>query len=529
MVDFLQGLARNSLMNATKLPSRRRSERAPGRGVFWCGCIARAAIIVVAVIVATTTGHAQANRNDGDAAAEFEAITKNESEPQFGDLDAIEKRRLIRVLVSYSMTDFFIVDGRARGFEYEFAKAYEKFLNQHKKRSERIRMVFVPVPFDQLIPALRQGHGDIIAASLTITPERSELVQFSQPFLPSVDEIVVANENIDGLQKIDDLSGRTVMLVAGSSQIPRVDAISNELVERGKTPIEIQIAPGEFEAEDVLEVVNAGIADATIAKNYVAKLWTGVLPDVVALTDLIVDRGGENAWAVRLDSPQLLASINAFVSKHRRGTLLGNILFKRYFEDRKWISNPAAPEKIELLGQYAPLFKEFAAEYGFDWQLIAALAYQESQFDQKQRSNRGAIGLMQIKEETAHTPEVGIRDITTAKNNVNAGVKYLAFLRDTYFSEPKIGTAARIRFALAAYNAGPAAIARMRKIATRQQLDQNKWFGNVENVTLRHLGSQPVTYVANIEKYYYAYRLSNRELTHRRKELDALGATSDGN
>ncbi len=473
-----------------------------------------------------TTVGAQSTE-DADGVDQTEAIMEIAHEPWTGDLDEMKERRFIRVLVSYSKTNFFIVAGQTRGFEYELAEEYDKFLNGKTKRGRRVQMVYVPVPFDDLIPALREGRGDIIAAGMTITPARSDLVQFTEPYLPAVDEIVVANKDVKGLRTTDDLSGRNLLLVSGSSYIPHVKALSEDLSRRGHVAIGVRIAPPEFEAEDVLELVNAGIVDLTIVDNHIGELWASVMPDLVAYPDLIVNKEGEIAWAVREDSPELLESLNSFVSKHRRGSELGNILFKRYYENEKWITNPIAPNKEELFEKYTTLFKEYAEEYDFDWQLVAALAYQESAFDQSRHSSHGAVGLMQIKPSTARDANVNIPDISSAKNNVHAGVKYLAFLRERYFSEAHIEPAARVRFALAAYNAGPGNVAKMRKITAKENLDPDKWFGNVAEVTLRHIGSQPVVYVANINKYYFAYKLADEKLARRTEKLDAIKARAE--
>ncbi|MDX1412156.1 MAG: transporter substrate-binding domain-containing protein, partial [Nitrospirales bacterium] len=110
-----------------------------------------------------------------------------------GDLSEIRKRRFLRVLVTYSKSNFFLMKGVPHGFEYEMLKQYEKFLNKGKgRRSLKTQLVFIPVPFDQLIPALLKGRGDIVASGLTNTPDRRKKVAFTTPYLPKVDEIVVS-------------------------------------------------------------------------------------------------------------------------------------------------------------------------------------------------------------------------------------------------------------------------------------------------------------------------------------------------
>jgi membrane-bound lytic murein transglycosylase MltF len=108
---------------------------------------------------------------------------------------------------------------------------------------------------------------------------------------------------------------------------------------------------------------------------------------------------------------------------------------------------------------------------------------------------------------TARDPNVNIPDIHKVENNVQAGAKYLAFLRERYFSDADIEPQARMEFVWAAYNAGPARVAQMRTLAKKMGLDPNRWFGHVEVAAGRIVGRETVKYVADIKKYLIAYRL----------------------
>jgi membrane-bound lytic murein transglycosylase MltF len=160
--------------------------------------------------------------------------------------------------------------------------------------------------------------------------------------------------------------------------------------------------------------------------------------------------------------------------------------------------------------------------YGFDWLKIAALAYQESRFDQEKKSGRGAVGVMQIKPDTAADPNVNIKDVFKLENNIHAGVKYLAFLRDRYFDDAAIDTNDRVNFTFAAYNAGPARIVSLRRKAREMGFDQNKWFFNVEHVARKKIGIETVQYVANLNKYYIAYKSMGAVWKKRAIEKDKL-------
>ena len=141
--------------------------------------------------------------------------------------------------------------------------------------------------------------------------------------------------------------------------------------------------------------------------------------------------------------------------------------------------------------------------------LIMALAYQESGLDNNKKSHAGAVGIMQVKPGTAADRKIGIKNINLLENNIHAGVKYLAYLRDRYFSSEDIRERDRIRFALAAYNAGPARIQKIRNRAGKMGLDPNRWFRNTELAALKYIGQETVRYVSNINKYYLIFRFAS--------------------
>lgn len=440
-------------------------------------------------------------------------------QPWTGDLPAIQKRRAIRVLVSYGPTNYFIRAGQALGFEAELMNRYADFLNRGvSSRELQTEMVFVPVPFDRLLPALVEGQGDIVAAGVTVTPEREKKVAFTDPYLPDVAEIVVTGKGVAGLESLTDLAGRTVYAVRGSSFVGSLRALSDRLRKEGHKPIEIKEMDQILEQHDLLEMVNAGILEVTVADNHIAEIWSGVLPDIVLRRDLEVAAGGRIAWAVRRGSPKLRESLNTFLQEHKRGTLTGNILFKRYYRDTKWVKNPVAAAEVRRVRELIPIFRKYGETYGVDWLMLAAQGYQESGLDQSKKSRSGALGVMQIKPSTAADKSVGIPDISSTDNNIHAGTKYLVYLRDSYFGSDEIEPMARIHLSLAGYNAGPNRIQQLRKKAESMGLDPNVWFFNVERAALAEGVTQPVHYVANIHKYFVAYKLSLDTLLRREAE-----------
>jgi len=115
---------------------------------------------------------------------------------------------------------------------------------------------------------------------------------------------------------------------------------------------------------------------------------------------------------------------------------------------------------------------------------------------------------MQVIPKYAAAPPINVKDVGIADKNIQAGVKMLHHISDTYFNDPAISQVDKTLFTFASYNAGPNRILRLRKKAAEDGLDPNKWFGNVELAVAKDIGQETVTYVNNIYKYYVAYKLT---------------------
>lgn len=278
-----------------------------------------------------------------------------------------------------------------------------------------------------------------------------------------------------------------------------------------------------LEDEDLLEMVNASLLDWAVVDDYKAEIWADVFENLTVRDDIVFRSGGKLGWAIRKDSPKLAAALNEFLKSHRQGTLKGNILINRYLRDFNWAENALAADDYERFQKVAAIFQKYGDQYGFDFLMVAAQGYQESRLDQSARSRAGAIGIMQLLPSTAADSNVAIKDISKVENNIHAGVKYLNFIRDRYFSDPEIDRFNQTLFAFAAYNAGPARIRNLRDKAEKQGYNPNVWFDNVEVIAAREIGHETVQYVANILKYYIAYRLAFQQVTKRAEVRKSQG------
>lgn len=440
-----------------------------------------------------------------------------------GDLDGMEQRRVIRVLTVYGPPRYFIDGIREGGITYEFFKLFEKSVNERLGQDRLpVYVVFIPVARDELVPGLVAGRGDIAAAGLTITPERQEVVDFTDPATRELSEVLVTGPSAPDIGSIEDLAGQEVYVRASSSYRSSLEALNQRLRREGKPEVVLRDASEYLEDEDLLEMVHSGMLPWAVVDDYKADAWAQIFEDIVVRKDLVLRAGGRMGYAIRKDSPRLLAALNEFLADHKEGTLLGNILINRYVRDFDWSKNALDPEHYERFERLVGIFEQFGRQYEVDYLLVTAQGYQESQLDQSRRSKAGAIGIMQLLPSTASDPNVGIPDITIAENNIHAGIKYLNFLRRRYFEDLASDRFNQTLFALASYNAGPARIRSLRAKAGEQGYDPDRWFDNVEVVVAREVGQEPVTYVANILKYYAAYSLSIAREAQRAAERERV-------
>ena len=456
-------------------------------------------------------------------AGEEDEVLEHVNEPWTGDLDGMTKRGFIRILTVHNPL-FFTFDAlEHRGLAPELGKLLEEHLAEELGRVRSPTVVFIPVARDELLPGLIEGRGDIAAGNLTITPEREKRVRFAAPIYPDVSELVVTGPAAQNVSSFDDLVKTGLYLRRSSSYYEHMKAFNAGRKKEGKKPIPVETVDEYLEDYDLLDLVKASIYPAIVVDSHKAAFWSQVFPGIVVHENLAIHTGSQIAWAVRKENPKLLESLNALSKKVRKGTLLGNILIKRYLSSANWMKNALASEDRKRYEETVELIKRYAGQYDFDWLMIAAQAYQESGFDQDKRSKAGAVGIMQLLPSTAADPAVGIPDISSVEDNIHAGVRYLHYLRDKYFSSEEIAPLDRILFSFAAYNAGPGNTERARRKAQQLGFDPNRWFGNVEIGMYRAVSGEPATYVRNIYKYYVTYRRLQQVEQARQQALEELG------
>ena len=478
---------------------------------------------LIALAVATATAAlAQSSREDTrvfhDDVHQLQVGTRQWK----GDFDGMKKRRIIRALVPYSKTFYYVEKGRQRGISYEVFQALEDDLNKKLKSKKSIKMhvIYLPVGRDEIISRLVDDWGDVIFADLTITSERQKLVDFSTPMYSGIKEIVVTGPGGPQIESLDDLSGKEVFVRKSTSYYEHLQELNQRFASAGKAPVKIREAPEDLEAEDILEMVNSGLIQITVVDRYKAVMWNRVLKDLDLRWDVVLHAGAENAFMIRKGSPQLKAVLDDFVKRHGQGTMFGNSIIVRYVRDPKFVKNALGDDERKRFGSTVDLFRKYGDRYDLDYLLMMAQGFQESGLDQNAKSPVGAIGVMQIMPATGK--DLGVGDITKLEPNINGGVKYIRFMIDQFYKDEPMTSLNKGLFAFASYNAGPARVAQLRREAAKRGLDPNRWFNNVELVAADRIGSETVNYVSNIYKYYTAYKLLVAQDEERRKAREMV-------
>ncbi|OGV31247.1 MAG: hypothetical protein A2020_01330 [Lentisphaerae bacterium GWF2_45_14] len=421
-----------------------------------------------------------------------------------GDLPELKKRKFIRVLTRNNPSCYYIQRGQFAGFEYELAR---KFAEEQKL----YLIMIVPPKWDDMIPWLIEGKGDIAAALISKNTERLNMkeISFCAPYCENNDRIV-GRISDRPFKSSASLKGRTVWVRRDSSYWEPL----SELKASGIN-FTLKAAPETLETFEIIDKVAKGEYDLTVSNEHIFKLELMRRDDVKELFRF--EKTERHHWLVRSEDVLLKKAVDQFFKREYRQTFF-NVVYNRYFK----YSKQAAAHSESYKGSdirvcsYDPIIKEYSSKYDFNWLLVCAQICQESGFDHTKESYVGAIGLMQVMPATGR--EMGFKDIKNPTNNVHAGVKYLHKMR-TRFPE-NLPDSEREFFSLASYNVGLGHVIDARRLAREMNLDPNRWFNNVETA-IQLLsrpqyasrakygycrGGEPVLYVRKIIQRYRAYK-----------------------
>lgn len=454
----------------------------------------RFSLMMLAFCLSLTLGNPADARLGGPAEATPSAKTR--------DLAQIRASKVLRVLVNQSRNSSGEVQGQSIGVEYHRLHAFEQYLNGYQSNGQRLTLKIIPRPKEQLLTALQRGEADLVAPGELIEVAAGHAVSASDPVLANVPMILVSAKGARRYSRIEQLSGKTLALPSGSAAAQALQGLNQKLALRKLAPIRFEWIDPSLAVEDVLEMVQAGIYPLTVVEQPIAERWAKVMPKLRLDRRVVISSPAPMSWYVRRDAAMLRASVDRFLQGYRPPDDQ-DAAFARVYRRLYQVHDPLARGDRQRLEKLRPVLQRHAREQNMDWLNLAALAFKESALNPSARGASGATGLLQITPAAAQ--RVGVGNIQSVDNNVQAGARYLAMIRRKFFANPKLNERERMAFTLAAYNMGPERVQAMRGEAKRRGLNPDKWFFQVERVAMEQVGMGVVTFVSSVNKYYLAY------------------------
>lgn len=386
--------------------------------------------------------------------------------PEPSYMEKILERGSLNISTFYNTTDYYIYQGITRGFHYDLARDFADYLGV------KLQIIEINNNIDTAIQRLQDGKYDLLAVSLTQTPERREKLRFSDPFFHT-GEVLVQSLNKTPIKHMSELDGKEIFITKSASSYKKVlQEIQDSL------NIHIYITEiDEYSTEDLMHQVENGKINYTIIDENVAQASGFSMKNIdysLKLKDNI-----SISWATNPTADLLTSEINNWLSLIRKNGKL-NYLYKRYFNNHKSVPHHTSKYALLKQGKISPfddLLKKESQRLGWDWRLLAALVFAESQFDPEAESAMGAYGLMQIIPETAE--HFHVYDYFQPDSNIYAGVSYLKYL-DKYLTSYVPDSTERVKFVLASYNAGPGHILDAIRLAGKYGKSPYLWDNNVD-------------------------------------------------
>lgn len=380
------------------------------------------------------------------------------------DLPAIRQKGELVALTLYSSTSYFNYRGEPMGFQYELCRQFAESLGL------QLKMKVASSP-ENLIRQLQEGKGDLIAYNLTVTNERKDSLLFcGEETLTH--QVLVQRAGSKALKDVTEMPGKEIH-IKPERYLQRLTNLDKEL--GGGIRIR-QVPADSISEEDLIEQVASGAIDYTVCDNEVARVNKTYYPNLDI--HLGISFKQRSSWAVRKDEPLLAQAANEWFKKNKTSkAYLASA--KRYFEQGKRIAHGSILSlRHGKISRFDDLFKKYAGTIGWDWRLLASLAYAESNFDPTVVSWAGARGLMQLMPRTARAMGVPPGKEDDPEESIKAAAAYIGRLDRSFASITD--KEARIDFILAAYNAGEGHVKDAIALASKYGADPGCWKGNVE-------------------------------------------------
>lgn len=400
----------------------------------------------------------------------------------------------LKVVTLYGPTSFFNYRGDIMGIDYENVRKFAE--------DEGMVLEIKTVKnINELISSLKSGEAQLAAFPVpSISEYNTEVIHCGHQEITK--QVLVQKNGPNKINDVTELIDKDIYVEKNSKYQYRLENLNEEL----GGGINIQIIESDtIVSEDFLKMISDGKIDYAVVDSDIASLYKPAFPDLDISLSISSDQAA--SWAVALGLDSLASKINRWEKKTHSSELIKEI-YKRYYDSsfsEEFDSKLSFFKNIDFkkgksVSPYDILFKKYASSSGFDWELLAAIAYCESRFNPSVASRFGAYGLMQVMPSTAIAMGFEPADLVSPEINIKAATKILANLDKTLQSKIQ-DPEERLKFVVAAYNSGLGHIYDAMAIASKIGLDPTKWTGNVSITAL--MKSRPEIYNDPIVKHGY--------------------------
>lgn len=393
----------------------------------------------------------------------------------YRDWNEIKTEGVLRAITMQNSTSYFIYRGEEMGCEYELIK---QFADKHNLQLQ----IIVAQSYEEIITLLKEGRGDIAVYDMPQNLKKRRTFTYCGPEMITTQVLVQRNDSTL-IKKVKDLISKNIYVEKGTRYEVRAKNLNKEL---GGGITILYNTPDTSTTEGFIDAVANGIIDYTITDNVTAALNKSYYQNLnIGLT---VGFSQKSSWIVNKASNQLADSVNHWVEQNNKTQKYISTL-QKYFKMSKWGSEHISPNEMAIslkngvISPYDHLFKQYADTLGWDWRILASMAYNESQFDSSLVSWAGAKGMMQLMPATAkHFSDEGW-SMTNNRENIAAATRYIASLNKSLRKRVE-DKDERIKFILASYNSGLGHIFDAIALAEKYGKNPQVWFGNVDEALL---------------------------------------------
>ncbi len=388
-------------------------------------------------------------------------------------LQHIQERGRLVAVTNCEIINYNTENPTPSGFEYELLS---DFCNANGLELEMI----VNENLDSCFSLLDSCKVDMVAVGIGSNKDMRRRYLLTDPIMMQKSVLVqrlpkdwnkmsTANEVENQLLRSSvDLAGKTIHLPQGSHEVKLLEHLSDQI---GDTIYIVEC--DSLNSFDLVKAVSSGQIDYTVVEEYVARMASIGLKGLDTKLNVSVEQ--PLGWVVQNhdNDSSLLIALNDWIDGFEQRNL--NRILAKYVNKGN-VFGTRKPREGELSG-FDGIIKKTAQNIGWDWRMLASLIYQESHFRLDLESEKGAFGLMQLMPVVMEKYEIGYD--ATPEEQLEAGGKLISYL-DGCLEDKVADSAERVKFVLAAYNAGLGHVYDAQRLAEKYGKYPDVWDNNVD-------------------------------------------------